>query len=157
MIENLARHFAREISSAADPERAMNNLDRFIRGVGSRTFYWGLLLDRPELVARLATLFGASRYLSTIFATHPQLIEPVFSDPSQLLLSRSELRQAYSAIRDELAPALDGLDASDQSLIDDRMIDLDGTGNKGRLGANAILGVSLACARAAASSGGLPL
>jgi glutamate-ammonia-ligase adenylyltransferase len=110
MIENLARHFAREIASASDPERAMNNLDRFIRGVGTRTFYWGLLLDRPELVARLATLFGASRYLSAIFATHPQLIEPVFSDPTQLLLSRSELCQAYSAIREELGSPESGDD-----------------------------------------------
>jgi glutamine synthetase adenylyltransferase len=80
MIEGLARRFAREIASAADPERAMNNLDRFIRGVGARSFYWGLLLDRPELVTRLAKLFGASRFLSMVFATHPQLIEPVFSD-----------------------------------------------------------------------------
>jgi glutamine synthetase adenylyltransferase len=63
MIEGLARRFAREIASAADPERAMNNLDRFIRGVGARSFYWGLLLDRPELVTRLAKLFGASRFL----------------------------------------------------------------------------------------------
>jgi len=110
MIENLARHFAREIASAADPERAMNNLDRFIRGVGSRTFYWGLLLDRPELVARLATLFGASRYLSAIFATHPQLIEPVFSDPSQLVLSRSELREAYASIHEELGSPESGDD-----------------------------------------------
>jgi len=102
MIEGLARRFAREISSAADPERAMNNLDRFIRGVGTRSFYWGLLLDRPELVTRLARLFGASRYLSTIFATHPQLIEPVFSDPSQLWLSKSELREAHSSILEEL-------------------------------------------------------
>ncbi len=102
MMEGLARRFAREIGSAADPERAMNNLDRFIRGVGTRTFYWGLLLDRPELVTRLATLFGASRYLSTIFATHPQLIEPVFSDPSQLLLSKNELREAHSSILEEL-------------------------------------------------------
>ena len=102
MIEALARRFAREIASAADPERAMNNLDRFIRGVGTRTFYWGLLLDRPELVTRLATLFGASRYLSTIFATHPQLIEPVFSDPSQLLLSKIELREAHCAILEGL-------------------------------------------------------
>lgn len=101
MIEDLARRFAREIASAADPERAMNNLDRFIQGVGGRTFYWGLLFDRPELVGRLATLFGASRYLSTIFATHPQLIEPVFSDPSQLWLSKTELREAYAAIRGE--------------------------------------------------------
>jgi glutamate-ammonia-ligase adenylyltransferase len=102
MMEGLAGRFAREISSSADPERAMNNLDRFIRGVGTRTFYWGLLLDRPELVTRLATLFGASRYLSTIFATHPQLIEPVFSDPSQLWLSKGELREAHSSIREEL-------------------------------------------------------
>jgi glutamate-ammonia-ligase adenylyltransferase len=102
MIEALARRFAREIASAPDPERAMNNLDRFIRGVGTRTFYWGLLLDRPELVTRLATLFGASRYLSTIFATHPQLIEPVFSDPSQLLLSKTELREAHGAILEGL-------------------------------------------------------
>jgi len=102
MIEDLARRFAREIASSPDPERAMNNLDRFIRGVGTRSFYWGLLLDRPELVSRLATLFGASRYLSTIFATHPQLIEPVFSDPSQLWLSKSELREAHTAIREEL-------------------------------------------------------
>lgn len=65
--------------------------------------------------------------------------------------------KAVAAIRDELAPALEGVNASDQTLIDDRMIDLDGTDNKGRLGANAILGVSLAVAKAAASSGGLPL
>jgi len=102
MIEGLARRFAREIASAADPERAMNNLDRFIRGVGARSFYWGLLLDRPELVTRLAKLFGASRYLSMVFATHPQLIEPVFSDPSQLWLSKTELREAHGAIRAEL-------------------------------------------------------
>ena len=65
--------------------------------------------------------------------------------------------KAVAAIRDELAPALEGVNASDQTLIDDRMIDLDGTDNKGRLGANAILGVSLAVAKAAASSSGLPL
>ena len=65
--------------------------------------------------------------------------------------------KAVAAIRDELAPALEGVNASDQTLIDDRMIDLDGTDNKGRLGANAILGVSLAVAKAAASSRGLPL
>jgi glutamate-ammonia-ligase adenylyltransferase len=115
MIENLARRFAREINSAADPERAMNNLDRFIRGVGSRSFYWGLLFDRPELVARLATLFGGSRYLSTIFATHPQLIEPVFNDPSQLWLSKTELREAHSALLEELGSP-EGRDDTELSL-----------------------------------------
>ncbi len=65
--------------------------------------------------------------------------------------------RAVANVRDEIAPALQGLDAMDQSLVDAKMIDLDGTANKGRLGANAILGVSLACARAGALAAGLPL
>ena len=56
-----------------------------------------------------------------------------------------------------IGPALDGLDADDQRLVDQAMLDLDGTPNKAKLGANAILGVSLAVARAAAESAGLPL
>ena len=56
-----------------------------------------------------------------------------------------------------IAPALIGLDATDQSGIDRFLIELDGTDNKGKLGANAILGVSLAVAKAAADSAGLPL
>jgi enolase len=58
---------------------------------------------------------------------------------------------------DELQPALLGFDASEQRLIDQTMIDLDATPNKSRLGANAILGVSLAVARAGAESAELPL
>ncbi|MEA9987008.1 MULTISPECIES: phosphopyruvate hydratase [Subtercola] len=65
--------------------------------------------------------------------------------------------KAVDAVIDELGPALEGFDASDQRLIDGAMIDLDGTENKSRLGANAILGVSLAVARAAADSADLPL
>jgi enolase len=64
---------------------------------------------------------------------------------------------ALASIRDEIAPALIGVDPTRQEHIDQVMIDLDGTPNKARLGANAILGVSLAVARAAASSVGLPL
>jgi enolase len=56
-----------------------------------------------------------------------------------------------------IAPALAGLDAFEQERIDAQMIALDGTPNKGRLGANAVLGVSLAVARAAAAAAGLPL
>ena len=56
-----------------------------------------------------------------------------------------------------IAPGLIGLDAADQSGIDRFLIELDGTDNKGKLGANAILGVSLAVAKAAADSAGLPL
>ncbi|NYE96493.1 enolase [Psychromicrobium silvestre] len=64
---------------------------------------------------------------------------------------------AVSAVLDVIAPALLGFDATDQRLIDQTMIDLDGTPNKGKLGANAILGVSLAVANAAADSADLPL
>ncbi len=65
--------------------------------------------------------------------------------------------QAVENIETILAPELKGLDASNQRLIDATMLSLDGTENKGKLGANAILAVSMACARAAAESLGLPL
>ncbi|MDQ2683207.1 MAG: phosphopyruvate hydratase [Chloroflexota bacterium] len=64
---------------------------------------------------------------------------------------------AVGAVNDEIAEAVVGLNALDQRDIDRVMIQLDGTSNKGRLGANAILGVSLAVARAAAEWSGLPL
>ena len=64
---------------------------------------------------------------------------------------------AVANIREEIAPALRGMDVLDQPAIDQTMIALDGTPNKSRLGANAILGVSLACAKAAAASLGLSL
>jgi len=65
--------------------------------------------------------------------------------------------QAVDAVNGELSEALLGIDAEDQPAIDARMIELDGTPNKSRLGANAILGVSLAVAKAAADARGLPL
>ncbi|MGV7121001.1 phosphopyruvate hydratase [Sphingopyxis sp. 550A] len=65
--------------------------------------------------------------------------------------------RAVAAVNGEIADALIGLDAEDQRELDMAMIDLDGTANKGRLGANAILGVSLAAAKAAADARGLPL
>jgi enolase len=65
--------------------------------------------------------------------------------------------QAVAAVNGEIFDALSGLDAEDQRRIDSLLIDLDGTQNKSRLGANAILGVSLAVAKAAADSAGLPL
>jgi enolase len=67
------------------------------------------------------------------------------------------VEKAVQAVIDEIGPELLGFEASEQRLIDAAMIDLDGTSDKGRLGANAILGVSLAVARAAADSAGLPL
>ena len=65
--------------------------------------------------------------------------------------------QAVAHVNDDIAPELEGYDALDQATIDKRMIELDGTENKGKFGANAILGVSLATAKAAANSVGLPL
>jgi len=65
--------------------------------------------------------------------------------------------QAVANVNGELAKAVRGRDAADQSGLDRAMIDLDGTDNKGRLGANAILGVSLAVAKAAAADVGQPL
>jgi enolase len=64
---------------------------------------------------------------------------------------------AVEAVNSEIAEAILGMEAEDQGELDAVMIDLDGTANKGRLGANAILGVSLATAKAAAESRGLPL
>jgi len=65
--------------------------------------------------------------------------------------------KAVAAVNGEIAEALIGMEAEDQRELDMAMIDLDGTPNKGRLGANAILGVSLAAAKAAADARGLPL
>ncbi|MSP68630.1 MAG: phosphopyruvate hydratase, partial [Alphaproteobacteria bacterium] len=67
------------------------------------------------------------------------------------------VRNAVAAVDGELFDALSGLEAEDQAAIDRTMIELDGTPNKGRLGANAILGVSLAVAKAAAAAARLPL
>lgn len=65
--------------------------------------------------------------------------------------------KAIKYVNEEIAPAIEGLDSQDQRLIDAEMIELDGTPNKSRLGANAILGVSLAVAKASAESSNLSL
>lgn len=67
------------------------------------------------------------------------------------------VQKAVDAVNGEIFDTLSGLDADDQLAIDRMMIELDGTTNKGRLGANAILGVSLAVAKAASEDAGLPL
>jgi enolase len=67
------------------------------------------------------------------------------------------VRKAVANVMDVIGPAVVGMDASDQATLDARMIDLDGTPTKAKLGANAILGVSLAAAKAAAAAHALPL
>src|SRR5258708_7017357 len=64
------------------------------------------------------------------------------------------VEKAVEAVLDEIAPAVIGLSADDQRLVDQALVDLDGTPDKSRLGANAMLGVSLAVAKAAADSAG---
>ncbi|HEX3931479.1 MAG TPA: phosphopyruvate hydratase [Nocardioides sp.] len=67
------------------------------------------------------------------------------------------VQKAVAAVVQQIGPALEGLDADDQRVVDQTMADLDGTPNKASLGANAILGASLAVAKAAADSAALPL
>jgi enolase len=67
------------------------------------------------------------------------------------------VEKAVTAVLDEIGPELAGIDAVDQRIVDQKLVDLDGTPDKSRLGANAILGVSLAVAKAAAESSGLEL
>ena len=65
--------------------------------------------------------------------------------------------KAVNNVNEEIAPAIIGMPATEQTAIDNKLTELDGTANKSRLGANAILGTSLAVARAAASFVGVPL
>ncbi len=108
LLETLADRFARAVAASPDPERCINNLDRFIASIGSRRFYYELLFDRPELVERLAGLFGASRFLSNYFINHPRLIEPLFADPDLLLLTREQLVAGLEATRADFDLALEG-------------------------------------------------
>lgn len=78
-------------------------------------------------------------------------------DKEQASYGGKGVMRAVDAVNTEIFDALSGVDATDQMQIDADLIELDGTENKARLGANAILGVSLAVARAAAESVGLPL
>src|SRR5881397_3910374 len=67
------------------------------------------------------------------------------------------VQQAVRNVEETIAPEVDGMEASEQAAVDQALLELDGTPNKSALGANAILGVSLAVARAAADSADLPL
>ena len=113
---------------------------------GNPTVEVEILLD-DDTVARAAVPSGAS---TGAFEASER------RDGGDRYLGKGVL-EAVAAVEDEIAPEIIGLDAADQRLIDQVMIDLDGTPNKARLGANAILGVSLAVAKAAALSAELPL
>ncbi len=113
---------------------------------GNPTVEVEVLLD-DDTVARAAVPSGAS---TGAFEANER------RDGGERYLGKGVL-EAVAAVEDVIAPAVLGFDAAEQRLIDQAMLDLDGTPNKATLGANAILGVSLAVARAAADSAGLPL
>ena len=113
---------------------------------GNPTVEVEILLD-DDTVARAAVPSGAST--GAFEAAERRDGEARYGGKGVLL--------AVAAVEEEIAPEIIGYDAADQRLVDQAMIDLDGTPNKSRLGANAILGVSLAVAKAAAQSAGLPL
>jgi enolase len=114
---------------------------------GNPTIEVEVLLDSGA-VGRAAVPSGAST------GTH-EAVELRDGDPARF--GGKGIRRAVENVEGEIFDAISGMDPSEQTRIDELLIDLDGTPNKSRLGANAILGVSLALAKAAAADFGLPL
>jgi enolase len=114
---------------------------------GNPTVEVDVVLESGEL-GRAAVPSGAST------GTH-EAVE--LRDGDQSRYRGKGVRKAVGHVNDEIAAALRGADPGDQRGIDERLINLDGTANKSRLGANAVLGASLAVARAAALAAGQPL
>ena len=99
--------------------------------------------------------FGRAAVPSGASTGEHEAVELRDGDPKRYL--GKGVKKAVNNVNKKIAPAVIGLDALDQQAVDDLMIKLDGTANKGKLGANAILGVSLALAKAAAEYCDLPL
>ncbi len=114
---------------------------------GNPTIEVELALD-DGTVSRAAVPSGASTGAA-------EAVELRDGDPTRY--GGKGVEKAVLAVIDEIGPELLGFDATEQRLVDQALIDLDGTADKSRLGANAILGVSLAVAKAAAESASLPL
>ena len=112
----------------------------------------------PTIAVSVATSFGAVEEAMVPSGASTGAHEAVeLRDGDQRRYGGKGVERAVDAVNEVLAPALEGADATEQRDVDALLLELDGTENKSRLGANAILGVSLAVARAAASSVGLPL
>jgi enolase len=112
----------------------------------------------PTVAVTVATSFGAVEEAMVPSGASTGTHEAVeLRDGDKARYGGKGVRKAIMTVNDVLGPELEGLDATAQREIDVRMIELDGTPNKARLGANAILGVSLGVARAAAASLSLPL
>jgi enolase len=112
----------------------------------------------PTVAVAVATSFGAVEEAIVPSGASTGANEAVeLRDGDSKRYGGKGVRKAMDAVNEILGPAIEGLDATAQREIDARLIELDGTPNKSNLGANAILGVSLAVARAAAVSLSLPL
>ncbi|HMD03528.1 MAG TPA: phosphopyruvate hydratase, partial [Candidatus Baltobacteraceae bacterium] len=112
----------------------------------------------PTVAVAVATSFGAVEEAMVPSGASTGAHEAVeLRDGDRTRYGGKGVRKAVDAVNQLLGPSLEGLDATGQRAIDDQLIELDGTKNKSSAGANGILGVSLAVARAAASSLGIPL
>jgi len=112
----------------------------------------------PTVAVAVATSFGALEEAMVPSGASTGAYEAVeLRDGDPKRYGGKGVHKAVQAVNDFLGPALEGLDATAQREIDAKLIELDGTANKSNFGANALLGVSLAVARAAATSVGLPL
>jgi enolase len=107
-------------------------------------------------IGRSAVPSGASTGAHEAIELRDGMIEKADAATKKRYLGKG-VRVAVENVNEELAPELIGLDVADQLIIDHVMLELDGTENKAKLGANAILGCSLACAHAAARASFLPL
>jgi enolase len=99
--------------------------------------------------------FGRAMVPSGASTGKREAVELRDEDPARYL--GKGVRRAVQNVNDVIAPEVEGMEASEQAALDRALLDLDGTPNKSGLGANAVLGVSLAAARAAADESGLPL
>ena len=111
----------------------------------------------PTVEVEVALASGASGRAAVPSGASTGEAEAVELRDGGTAYSGKGVSQAVANANGEIAQAVTGIDASDQARVDGEMIDLDGMPNKGRLGANAILGVSLAVAKAAAIEAGMPL
>ncbi len=112
----------------------------------------------PTIAVSVATSFGAVEEAMVPSGASTGAYEAVeLRDGDKARYGGKGVTKAVASVNDLLGPALEGLDATAQREIDEKLVELDGTPNKSNFGANAILGISLATARAAATSLGLPL
>ncbi|MBC5801059.1 MAG: phosphopyruvate hydratase [Candidatus Eremiobacteraeota bacterium] len=111
----------------------------------------------PTVAVAVATSFGAVEEALVPSGASTGAHEAVeLRDGDKKRYGGKGVRKAVAAVNDVLGPALEGLDATAQRELDDKLVELDGSPNKANSGANAILGISLATARSAATSVGLP-